>query len=148
MPSVREFLERLRPSGTPGAPSAAGVPVDRVAEVAAELEPVFTALDEIQARATRMRDEARAAAAERRERGREQARSILDEASRRSGAERAEAAAAVKARSAAVVQGILEAAQSDAEQIRATAAQRMPGFGEDIANLAWETVTRTEGDRP
>ena len=48
MPSVREFLERLRPSGTPGAPSAAGVPVDRVAEVAAELQDVFDALDTVQ----------------------------------------------------------------------------------------------------
>lgn len=44
MPSVRELLARFRPVGVPGAASAAGVPVDRVADRTAELAPVFAQL--------------------------------------------------------------------------------------------------------
>ena len=32
MPRSRDTLQRFRPAGTPGAASAAGIPVDRVAE--------------------------------------------------------------------------------------------------------------------
>ncbi len=46
---VRDFLERLRPSGTPGAPSVAGVPADRLAERSTELEAVFALLEDVQA---------------------------------------------------------------------------------------------------
>jgi hypothetical protein len=38
--SLRDFLERFRPVGTPGA-SATGVAADRTAERAAELEPAL-----------------------------------------------------------------------------------------------------------
>jgi vacuolar-type H+-ATPase subunit E/Vma4 len=148
MPSVREFLERLRPSGTPGAPSAAGVPVDRMAEVAAELEPVFAALDDAQAEAARIRAEGRQEASRRREQGLEEARSVLDEATRRSGAERADAAALVKARSESVVRDITAAAQRDADGIRATAEERLPDFGADIAEQAWARLHQLAGDAP
>ena len=44
MPRVRDLLYRFRPSGAPGAATAAGVPVDRTAKLAAELDPVFARL--------------------------------------------------------------------------------------------------------
>jgi hypothetical protein len=44
VPRVRDWLDRFRPAGGPGAPSAAGVPTDRRAVAAAELAPVFAAL--------------------------------------------------------------------------------------------------------
>ncbi|GAA1217801.1 hypothetical protein [Streptomyces aureus] len=52
--SLRDFLERFRPAGTPGA-SATGVPADRTAERAAELEPAFAQLTDVQQEAARIR---------------------------------------------------------------------------------------------
>ncbi|CAL2057002.1 protein of unknown function [Streptomyces murinus] len=56
--SLRDFLERFRPTGTPGA-SAAGVPADRTAERAAELEPALARLTDAQQEAERIRAAAR-----------------------------------------------------------------------------------------
>lgn len=44
MARVRDILYRFRPSGAPGSPSRAGVPVDRARGLAEELAPVFAAL--------------------------------------------------------------------------------------------------------
>ena len=46
MPALETFLHRLRIHGVPGAAGAAGVPVDRAAEVTAELAPIFDLLEE------------------------------------------------------------------------------------------------------
>jgi hypothetical protein len=58
MPRVRDVLLRFRPSGTPGAATAAGVPVDRANEVAAELEPVFDLLAETERECARIIEDA------------------------------------------------------------------------------------------
>ena len=55
MPQWRDFLERFRPAGTPGAAAQGGVPADRIADTAAELEPVFMMLDDVHAEAARIR---------------------------------------------------------------------------------------------
>ncbi|MGW4435135.1 hypothetical protein ACWELO_05075 [Streptomyces sp. NPDC004596] len=52
--SLRDFLERFRPAGTPGA-SATGVPADRAAERAAELQPAIDRLTDVQLEAARIR---------------------------------------------------------------------------------------------
>jgi len=44
MPPMRDFLQRFRPAGAPGAARTA-VPADPRRELAAELEPVLTMLD-------------------------------------------------------------------------------------------------------
>lgn len=59
--SLRDFLERFRPAGTPGA-SAAGVPADRTAERSAELEPTLAQLADVQREAARIRASADEAA--------------------------------------------------------------------------------------
>lgn len=41
LPQLGDFLSRFRPAGAPGAATRAGVPADREAERAAELEPVL-----------------------------------------------------------------------------------------------------------
>jgi hypothetical protein len=46
MPRARDFLERFRPGGTPGAVARPGVPADRQAERPAELEPLLALLAE------------------------------------------------------------------------------------------------------
>jgi hypothetical protein len=145
VPSVREFLERLRPSGTPGAPSAAGVPVDRVAEVAAELRPLFDALDSVQADAERIRQEATDEAKRIREDGTERARALLADATQRAGAERAAAAAAVEAKREVVVQAILESAQARAREITANATARMPAFESEVQRRAWDQLLTLGG---
>ncbi|MCX4893741.1 hypothetical protein OIC43_04055 [Streptomyces sp. NBC_00825] len=69
--SLRDFLERFRPAGTPGA-SAAGVPVDRRAERASELEPTLAQLMDVQREAAWIRASAdEAAEAVRRDAARE-----------------------------------------------------------------------------
>ncbi|MFD1659217.1 hypothetical protein ACFSL4_13640, partial [Streptomyces caeni] len=52
--SLRDLLARFRPTGTPGA-AATGVPADRTAERAAELEPSLARLTEVQREAARIR---------------------------------------------------------------------------------------------
>lgn len=148
MPSVREFLERLRPSGTPGAPSAAGVPVDRVAEVAAELEPVFDALDAVQTEAERTRQQAAEEAKRIREDGHERARAISADATQKAGAERASAAAAVEARRETVVHAILDTARTRAADIARSADERMPAFADEAQRQAWTRLSAiAEQDR-
>ncbi|HEU4349929.1 MAG TPA: hypothetical protein VFR35_19300, partial [Actinoplanes sp.] len=66
MPRARDFLERLRPAGVPGAAGPAGVPADRVSEIAAELEPVFAALAGVEDEVRLRREAATAEAARRR----------------------------------------------------------------------------------
>ncbi|MER6086376.1 hypothetical protein, partial [Streptomyces sp. NPDC001833] len=52
--SLRDFLERFRPTGTPGA-AVTGVPPDREAERAAELAPALARLTAVQQEADRIR---------------------------------------------------------------------------------------------
>jgi hypothetical protein len=44
MATLRDILQRFRPTGAPGAAASAGVPADRRARAEAELQPVFAAL--------------------------------------------------------------------------------------------------------
>jgi hypothetical protein len=50
LPHISDFLSRFRPIGPPGSASRTGIPVDRAAELVAELEPVLTMLATTQAR--------------------------------------------------------------------------------------------------
>ena len=103
MPQWRVFLERFRPAGTPGAAAQGGVPADRIADTAAELEPVFTMLDDARAEAARIRRCAvEHADAIRQDAGR-QAAEIVAEA--RAQAEVARAEAAARSRALAVTEG-------------------------------------------
>jgi len=52
--SLRDFLERFRPAGTPGA-SATGVPADHREERAVELRPALAPLADVQQEATEIR---------------------------------------------------------------------------------------------
>jgi hypothetical protein len=50
LPHISDLLNRFRRIGPPGSASRTGIPVDRAAELAAELEPVLTMLAATQAR--------------------------------------------------------------------------------------------------
>ncbi|HSK35570.1 MAG TPA: hypothetical protein VLA80_02435, partial [Actinomycetota bacterium] len=58
------FLSRFRRAGTPGAAARAGVPVDRAAEAAAELQAVLSLLAEIESACSEIRQQAEADAEE------------------------------------------------------------------------------------
>ncbi len=55
MPQWRNFLDRFRPAGTPGAAGRPGIPADRSADAAAELTAVLALLDDAQEEAARTR---------------------------------------------------------------------------------------------
>ena len=49
MPQLRDFLDRFRRQGAPGAAGRAAVPVDRQGALAAELLPVLASLEDPEA---------------------------------------------------------------------------------------------------
>jgi len=146
VPGVRDFLERLRPSATPGAPSASGVPADRVKERSAELEGVFASLVDVQEEVARIRAEAAAEARACRERADERARSIADGARRNAEAERASAAASVQARAQSIVDAILVSAEQDAARIREQARSRVPDLADTVAREARTELSAIRAD--
>ncbi|MEV4129565.1 hypothetical protein [Nocardia sp. NPDC049707] len=140
MPQWRDFLERFRPAGAPGA--GAGVPVDRGADVAAELLPVLAVLDDVQAEAERIRADAAASGLRIRQDGAERARKIDEEARARIDAVEADAYA----------QARMRAVPDDAaavNELRARAAERIPGYVDRVVLRAHALLAElTEGTTP
>ena len=145
---VRDFLERLRPSGTPGAPSVAGVPADRVTERATELEAVFALLDEAQAEVARIGSAADQEARRRREVAHQQADAIVAEARRLAEAERSVAAASAQAGAAEQVRAISTGAQARATAIAAEARSREPALIVSILEQARADLLGAPADAP
>lgn len=77
MPRVRDVLLRFRPSGAPGAATAAGVPVDRAGELETELGPVLGLLAETERECAGILEDARVEAAAIRARAEARARDVL-----------------------------------------------------------------------
>ncbi len=148
MPTVRDFLERLRPSGTPGAASLSGVPADRVAERSAELEPVFARLADTQAEAHRIRQAARLAADVQREAAAERARALVAAAHRSAEAERRDAAAQTRARAEAESRDRLATAEREAASLTARARARIPEYVARALQEARAEAGRSVGGPP
>lgn len=96
MPRVRDVLLRFRPSGAPGAATAAGVPVDRAGELATELGPVLDLLAETERECAAVLERARLEEREIRARETERARGVI--ASGRAHVEAERSAAAARSR--------------------------------------------------
>jgi V/A-type H+/Na+-transporting ATPase subunit B len=92
----RDFLLRFRRVGSPGRAAPGGVPADRAAELAAELAPPLSLLEEVEAEARRIREEAARVAADRRRDAERQADTIVGRARARADEVRAQAAARVR----------------------------------------------------
>lgn len=136
VPSVRDFLERLRPSGTPGTAALSAVPADRVAELSAELEAVLAQVADAQAEAAQIRRAAAVEAERRRDAGLARARSVVDEARRSAEAERRQAAASAQSQAAADIRHSVEAAHRQAAAVAALARSREPGLVARVVTLA------------
>ena len=118
MPAVRDLLERFRPAGAPGAASAAGVPADRRATVAAELEPIFAALDEVTRKCEALRLTASRAADRQVAHAEQQASALVARAATEAEAERAAASAQLRSRAVREVAEIAARAAVDADAVR------------------------------
>lgn len=132
MPRTRGFLRRFRGAGAPGAASAVGVPADRVAETAAELEPVFARLAPFQAAAEAIRDRARVDAERSRRHAEEQAAAVLTAARETAEAERVAASLAASRRVDDDRERTLAAADEQAERVRRHAAAVMAQYVERV----------------
>jgi hypothetical protein len=123
-----EFLRRFRPAGTPGAAARAGVPVDRAAEAAGELEPVLALLAEVESATAEIRERARLDAVELGDLGRARVAGLVAEAHARAEAERADAVALARVRGDAESTRLADQAQRQAATRRELAERRMPGY--------------------
>ena len=136
MAQWRDFLERFRPAGTPGAAARPGVPADRSADAAAELTPLLMLLDDIQDEAQRIRADAAARADEICRAARRQAEQIVAQARRGALSIQTEAEAAARSRAAAAQADMQAQNAAEIERLRARAAEQMPCYVEKVVTLA------------
>jgi vacuolar-type H+-ATPase subunit H len=125
---ARDFLGRFRPAGAPGSAARAGVPADRAAELAAEVEPLLTLLDGTNAECERITADARLEADRIMAEARAEVAVIGEEADRNARAARDEAAAEVLARARAEAEETAARAGQQAARIRRLAQRRLPGL--------------------
>jgi len=143
MPALETFLHRLRIHGVPGAAGAAGVPVDRVAEVTAELAPIFDLLEETGRRAAQLVAEGERGAARARARASDEARRLAAEARADVVAQRAQAAAATLARSADARSAVLAEGRAEAERVDRVVPERMPSVRAELVRRVLSTASPT-----
>lgn len=141
MPRIRDLLYRFRPAGAPGVAGPAGVPVDRVSDLAAELGPVLARVDPVQQRCAEIVAQARRDAAQVVADEGEAARAVVSRARARFDAERAAAAAEVRQRWDREAGALLTAAEDDADVIRGHAADAVPHFVQDVVRSVESLVT-------
>jgi hypothetical protein len=142
--SLREFLARFRPTGTPGA-VVAGVPADRAAERAAELKPSLARLSDVQEEAARIRSSADREAEAIRQDAARQAAAIVTAARARFTQVRQEAAVPVRDAARQDIRGIRSAGDRAVEQVHERARERMPALVDRVVTDALRIAGRPEG---
>jgi tRNA A37 N6-isopentenylltransferase MiaA len=125
VPRVRDLLYRFRPTGTPGAAGAAAVPVDRRADLAAELQPLFSQLEETGRRCGEIVAQGRRDAAASRGHTQDRVRAVRSAAVQRAESERAAAAAQVEREAAQASATARLVAEREAAKVRERSAERM-----------------------
>lgn len=145
MSRSRDFLERFRAAGGPGAPSATGVPADRSAELAAELEPVLARLDDVQAEAGRLRAEARHDAERMTQEAGARAAGVVAAARLGADAERADAAARMSEQAREEAATVLADAERTAEDVRRHAEARLPEYRDVVLAAVRDALGREAG---
>jgi hypothetical protein len=138
--TLSQILRRFRPAVTPGPAGPAAVPVDRVAEVEAELAAVFAALEPAVTAAREVREQAAGDADRRRQQGEEEAERIVAAARARLDAVRAEAASAGLAALDAE-RAVLDAdSRAEVERVRQVADERLAGLLSEVLAEVWATA--------
>jgi vacuolar-type H+-ATPase subunit H len=128
MPRLRDVLYRFRPAGTPGRASAAAVPVDRMAGLVAELEPVFARLTPVESSCDDMVQAARGAAATTRAAAAAEADRVIARAREQVGVERARAGQQARERLEAESAEVMAAAGDEVEQSQLRTSALLPGY--------------------
>ena len=126
MPRAPDLLRRFLPAGAPGAAGVAGVPTDRVADVTAELAPVFARLAATEARCDEILEQGHRDAVQAALRAADQERTIAATAQERAAAERVDALAQARQTTQEQNEAELAGAHAQAAQLRADAAERIP----------------------
>lgn len=128
MTQTRDFLERFRPAGAPGAAGRAGVPADRARELAAEVEPVLALLDDVHAECEQIIARAHREADQITANTQAEVVRIGRDAERRARAARDEATSEVLAQARAEAQQAAAGAGRQALTVRRLAKRRMPAL--------------------
>ncbi len=135
MPQLRDFLDRFRPAGAPGAAARVAVPADRSAELEAELAPVLALLDGVDAECAGVVAQARLDAGRITAAAHEAATAQLGDADRRARAAREQAVQEALAAARAEAADTMARAQRDALRARELAGQRIPALVSRAADL-------------
>ena len=130
---LRSFLDRFR--------RVAGVPAAVTDDIAAELAPLFAALDDLDREAAEIERSVAEGAAGKAHRAIEEIQQILSDAAGQAEAERADAIKAGRRSAEAEAATIIRAAEIEADRIRGEGRQRLPA-------LVAEVVECVEGGPP
>jgi len=134
VPGLRDYLDRFRPAGAPGAGGTA-VPADRSRELEAELTTVLELLDDVHAECAGVVAQARQDAEQIVAAARAEAATMTGDADRRARAARDEAAWEVLAAARTEAAGTVARARQQALRIRERAEQRIPALASRAVGL-------------
>jgi len=124
------------------------VPVDRSAEIEAELSPIFSLLEAVQWRAAELVEEATAETARRRAAAAERARRILVQARSEADAARAESAAVRLAQAEGQRRALADGARHETERIARVSAKRAPELVEELVRRVLSMGEPTDRTAP
>ena len=139
MPSLDAILRRFRPAAAPGAAAPAAVPVDRRAELAAELTPVLSELDDVQDCCEALLREGEETAGRLRREGEVEEARLLATAAEQTPVERNEAVAQWRSAGEGEISAMIADAREEAERVTQVVAARLPGLADMIAELVRAT---------
>jgi vacuolar-type H+-ATPase subunit H len=141
LPQLRDFLDRVRPAGAPGAAASAGVPGDRSRELEAELSPVLALLEGVDAECARLVARARHDAGQIIAAARDEAAAQLADGDQRARSARDEVMRAVLAGARAEAAAAVADAARQASRERGLAGQRIPALVSRAVGLVRELGT-------
>ncbi|HEU4422476.1 MAG TPA: hypothetical protein VFR67_08030 [Pilimelia sp.] len=134
--ALSDLLQRLRPAGAPGAAAPVAVPAEEEDAAAAELAPVFDALEPIVAECEAIRSSAEQAVSGELAQARRDAAAMVADALSRAPAERAAAAARIHRSGDAAADALRADADLTAARLRVEGGERLAALTDLIvANL-------------
>ncbi|MFF4948791.1 hypothetical protein [Streptomyces chattanoogensis] len=148
MAGFRDFLMRFRPAGAPGRAAPGGVPVDRSVELSAELEPSLSLLEQAEAEARAVKQQAARTAEERRLGAEREAEEIVARARARARDVRAQSADRVRRAAEAEAEELLASAEREVVEVRRRAKARMPGLVDRVSAVVWEELVDSSAATP
>jgi hypothetical protein len=141
MPPLEDFLRRFRPLvAPPGLAGPSAVPVDRTADLLAELAGVLEAVDRVEDEIARLEATARTDAGNRIASGRAESARSIARASELAPQERAAAYDERRTAGESEIRGEIEAARREARRIRRQASARLPELADIVVHRLLDGV--------